>query len=106
MDLRRGPLFLFLLAAVLPARGYAAAWSRSYVHALPDTAFAAIERAADGHTLRHLPHHDRDGHVDAAHVRSALSRITQVHWVNPQRAAAARAHLLRHLRALRTAPGP
>ncbi len=93
-------LLLLVLATLLPVRVGAEQWSRQYVAALPDTAFAAVERTADGRKLRHLPHHDRNGRVDVAHVRNALSRVTQVHWVDPHHAAAARAHLLRHLRAL------
>ena len=91
---------LLVFAALLPVHVGAEQWSRQYVAALPDTAFAAVERTADGRTLRHLPHHDRNGQVDVAHVRNALSRVTQVHSADPHHAAAARAHLRRHLRAL------
>jgi hypothetical protein len=72
-------------------------WTRSYITSLPDSAFASIEMAPDGKKIRHLPHHDRNGHVDVAHVRNALSRFPQVDWVDPANAAAARAHLKAHL---------
>jgi hypothetical protein len=96
---------LVALAVLLPARVTAETWSRRYIAALPDSAFAAVETTADGHKLRHLPHHDRYGHLDVPHVRNALTRVTQVHWADPRHAAAARAHLLRHLRALRSRRG-
>lgn len=87
--------------ALLPLPASAAAWTRRYIDALPDSAFAAVERTPAGVKRRHLPHHDRAGHVDLRHVRSALARLPQVHWVDPRHAAAARAHLQRHLEAAR-----
>ncbi len=98
--LDRGRLLLFLLSIVLPAYAQAEPWTRQYIRGLPDSAFAAVETAPDGHKLRHLPHHDRYGHVDVAHVRNALARVTRVHWTDARHATAARAHLRRHLRAL------
>ena len=35
----------------------AASWTRTYVAALPDEAFAVVHVAPDGTTSRHLPHH-------------------------------------------------
>jgi hypothetical protein len=88
---------VILLAGVL-SRAPAAAeqWTRSYINSLPDSAFASIETTPDGKTVRHLPHHDGNGHVDLPHVRNALSRLPQVDWVDPANAAAARAHLKAH----------
>lgn len=85
-----------LMLAGSPAE--AAKWSPAYIRQLPDSAFAAIETAPDGKTLRHLPHHDAAGNLDLPHLRSALSRLRQVKWQNPATAGSARQHLLDHLR--------
>lgn len=73
-------------------------WTRAYINSLPDSAFAAVETTPDGKKVRHLPHHNRSGHVDLPHVRNALSRLQQVHWTSPDEAAQARAHLTAHLK--------
>lgn len=98
-------LWVLALAAWLlaPPAG-AEQWSRAYIRALPDSAFAVVETTPDGKKVRHLPHHDQSGRVDPAHVRNALSRLSQVKWVDPRHAATARQHLLRHLREMRSAP--
>lgn len=85
-----------LMLAGFPAE--AAKWSRAYIRQLPDSAFAAIETTPDGKTLRHLPHHDAAGNLDLPHLRSALSRLSQVKWQNPTTAGSARQHLLDHMR--------
>ncbi len=81
-----------------PAEG--AKWGRASINALPDEAFAAVEEGPDGKRARHLPHHDAQGRVDLPHLRSALSRLHQVHWMDPANAEAARRHLLEHYRQL------
>lgn len=45
-------------------------WSTEYIDNLPDSSFAD----PDG---RHLPYKDKDGNIDKAHVRDALSRLDQ-----------------------------
>lgn len=59
-------------------------WSKAYMDELPDSAFLHVEgggKKVDGKTtpksLRHFPVKDKDGNVDAAHVKNALSRIPQ-----------------------------
>ena len=49
-----------------------AAWSSSYIAALPDSAFACIDSSG-----RHYPHHDSSGKLDLPHLRNALSRLGQ-----------------------------
>ena len=100
-----GAVVLWALAGLggTPAEG--AKWSRAYINALPDEAFAAVEEGPDGTRARHLPHHDAHGRVDLPHLRSALSRLNQVRWADPANAARAREHLLEHYRALGL-PGP
>ncbi len=85
-----------LLALVGPAA--AEPWSRGQIDALPDSAFAVIESAPDGRTLRHLPHHDETGAVDPAHLAAARARLGQVRWLDPNSEAAARRHLEEHWR--------
>ena len=98
---RSGCLAAVLAILLLPRALPAAQWTRRYINALPDSAFAAIERTKDGKQLRHLPHHDRSGRVDVSHLRNALQRLPQVKWTDPHDAVAARAHLEQHLRQLR-----
>ena len=87
----------------------AESWTRAYVRALPDEAFAAVHVRPDGTKSRHLPHHDADGQLDLTHLRSALARLDQVHWEDPADVERARQHLLMHREALgdrpRAAPG-
>ncbi len=62
-----------------------AVWSTQYVNDLPDSAFAYIEpggeKDSEGKTVprskRHLPYKDKNGNVDAGHVRNALARLPQ-----------------------------
>jgi hypothetical protein len=75
-------------------------WKRAYVVALPDEAFAVVHVRPDGTKSRHLPHHDAEGRVHLPHLRSALARLDQVHWEDPEDAERARQHLLAHQAAL------
>lgn len=59
-------------------------WSKAYMDELPDSSFLYVESGGskvDGKTTpkskRHFPVKDKNGKVDAAHVRNALSRIPQ-----------------------------
>ena len=73
-------------------------WSRAYINDLPDSAFAYIElggkKDSEGKTsprrLRHLPYKDKNGKVDASHVRNALSRLKQTHISEHAKAKALR----------------
>jgi hypothetical protein len=78
----------------------AESWTRAYVNALPDEAFAVVHVRPDGTRSRHLPHHDADGRLDLPHLRSALARLGQTHWEDPADAEPAWQHLLAHQRAL------
>ena len=77
-----------------------AEWTSAYKNDLPDSAFAYIEpggkKDKEGKTtprsLRHYPHHDKDGKVDVPHLRNALARAAQ----NPSTGKKALAHLKRH----------
>jgi hypothetical protein len=71
-------------------------WSRARIERLPDSAFAVIEATADGRKIRHLPHHDESGAVDAAHLKAAWSRLLQVRWLDPANGELARRHLEDH----------
>lgn len=88
------------LAALGAAPAEAAKWGQAYVNALPDEAFASVEARPDGTQVRHLPHHDAQGRVDLPHLRSAMSRLHQVNWIDPANAERAREHLVRHFREL------
>jgi len=82
----------------------------------PDAAFiieSGAEKGENGKTLqkfRHLPHHSKaatdpnaNGTVDLPHLRNALARVGQVTPVKESKesfAKKARAHLIRHAKAL------
>ncbi len=83
-----------VFSAVSPAG--AEEWSRAYINALPDSAFAVIEKTSDGKALRHLPHHDATGAVDTPHLKSARARLKQVKWADSSNEAKARDHLEQH----------
>ncbi|WDL96939.1 hypothetical protein [Alicyclobacillus sp. ALC3] len=53
-----------------------AVWTTKYIDELPDSAFAYVA-SGDDKDDRHLPYKDKDGKVDAAHVRNALARLDQ-----------------------------
>ena len=86
-----------ILVCVVPPAA-AEKWGRRYIEGLPDSAFAAVEVAADGKKVRHLPHHNHLGDVDVPHLKSALGRIHQVRWMDPANFAKAKAHLEEHYR--------
>ena len=86
-------LLLFFVSTALAEK-----WSRRYIQALPDSAFAIIEVTKDGNKIRHLPHHNQDGEVDITHLKSALSRVHQVRWLDPANFAKAKEHLEQHYR--------
>ena len=89
------------LHAVAPTAGATAEpWSRAYVGALPDEAFAVVHVRPDGTKSRLLPHHDAVGRLDLSHLRRALARLGQVRWEDPADAERAREHLLAHQEAL------
>lgn len=71
-----------------------AVWDTAYIDALPDSAFAVIDKNG-----RHLPHHASGGAVDEPHLRNALSREPQTQ-LSAANHAKARAHLERHAKAL------
>jgi len=48
------------------------AWSSAYLTALPDSAYACVDKSG-----RHYPHHDAAGKLDLPHLRNALSRLAQ-----------------------------
>lgn len=85
--------WLFLLC-VAPAS--AEKWSQRYINSLPDSAFAVIEVTQDGKQVRHLPHHNHMGEVDIPHLKSALARIHQVNWIDPENFYKAEDHLEQH----------
>ncbi|MGC8895670.1 MAG: hypothetical protein ACP5LB_02725 [Candidatus Bathyarchaeia archaeon] len=51
-------------------------WTRKYVNALPDSAFAIVYKE-NGKVIRKFPHHNADGTVDLPHLRNANARLPQ-----------------------------
>lgn len=86
--------------------GAKAEWTAAYINDLPDSAFAVIlpggKKDDEGKTtprsLRKLPHHNKDGGLDAAHLRNALSREPQAD-MSASAHQTAQAHLAGHARA-------
>lgn len=98
MTLLAGLVFAALALTATPA--VVEQWSQARIARLPDAAFAAVETAPDGRTVRHLPHHDETGAVDLAHLKAARSRLGQVQWLGPASEEVARRHLDEHWRDL------
>jgi len=79
-----------------------AVWSTAYVNDLPDSSFAIIlpgGKKVDGKTvprsLRKLPFKDKNGKIDLAHLRAALSRVGQAKTkLSPEQRARAKRKLL------------
>ncbi len=81
-------------------------WDAAFIASLPDNAFAHIEgdgiaiKDDTGRTvpraLRHYPHHNQDGSVDASHLAHALEHAEQT---GDEIAAKALAHLAVHAHA-------
>ena len=69
--------------------GVKAAWSASYINALPDSAFACKDASG-----RHYPHHDASGKLDMPHLRNAMSRIG-----DPANVQCGKRHLQAHMTA-------
>ena len=88
----------FAVLLLLASSADAAKWSRRYISALPDEAFASIETTKEGKKVRHLPHHDPTGALDVTHLLSALGRIHQVKWIDPRNKEAAEQHLREHIK--------
>lgn len=91
-----------------------AEWTTKYINDLPDAAFAYIEpggkKDEEGKTvprsLRHLPHHTmnvknpgENSTVDLPHLKNALARLPQSK-LSAEAKAKAKAHLVRHAKAL------
>jgi hypothetical protein len=91
----KGFLGIFLILFIASG-AWAEKWSKQYIQHLPDSAFAAIEITKDGKKIRHLPHHNLEGEVDINHLKSALSRVHQVKWMDPANFAKAKEHLEQH----------
>jgi len=73
------------VVTVQPMREERAVWTTAYINDLPDSAFACIDNGGkkdeQGKTvprsLRHYPHHDREGKVDPEHLANARARVSQ-----------------------------
>lgn len=73
----------------------AAVWDTAYINDLPDSAFLYIEPGGskddEGKTtprsLRHLPVRDKSGKLDAAHLRNAIARASQVSGISSAKAS-------------------
>jgi len=89
---------LVSVAALAGSSADAEVWSKARISRLPDSAFAVVEISPDGRRVRHLPHHDETGAVDAAHLAAARARLAQVKWLDPANESVARRHLEGHLR--------
>lgn len=67
---------------------YAEKWDRKFINALPNAAFAVVEKGYSGgkdKRARHEPHHNKNvksatenSSVDLTHYRAALARVNQI----------------------------
>jgi hypothetical protein len=51
-------------------------WTRKYINALPDSAFAIVYKE-NGKVIRKFPHHTAEGTIDLPHLRNANARLPQ-----------------------------
>ena len=93
-DARKGSDVMGASVARVPEdAGEKGVWSTAEVDELPDAAFAYVAPGADhDKAKRHLPYRDRDGKIDAPHVRNALARLDQTD-IPPEAKADARRKL-------------
>jgi hypothetical protein len=65
-----------------------AVWTSTYVASLPDSAFLFVEPGEKRDGKRHLPYREASGKVDVAHLRNAISRLSQTatgqDWLTPE----------------------
>jgi len=74
-------------------------WTTAYINSLPDSAFALVRKPVkDKARDRALPYKDKNGKIDPAHVRNALSRLPQVKGWSEAEKAKAKAKLERALK--------
>ena len=71
-------------------------WSTAYINSLPDSAFLLVHRPVKNKAKdRALPVYDKNGKLDADHVRNALARINQVKGFSKEEVAKAKKKLIR-----------
>lgn len=94
------PLFVFamVLFCASPAKGQG--WPDIKIRLLPDLCFAVVEQDV-GEIIRHCPHHDINGKLDAEQMIFTLGTVERETWLNPKNEIRARKHLEKHYDRLR-----
>jgi len=90
-------IIVFLIFLTLGINdGFCQGWSERKTRALPDNAFAVIEKDVDGKKLRHCPHHDKNGDLDIEQLIYVLGTFDSEVWFDQDSRMATRTHLNKH----------
>ncbi len=90
--------FLFCLLAFFicgAKSGICQGWSKNEIWLLPDSCFAVVG-VKDGQKIRHCPHHDANGRLDAEQLIYVLGTFDNEVWVDQKNRKIAEKHLTNH----------
>ncbi|MEA1923528.1 MAG: helix-hairpin-helix domain-containing protein [Pseudomonadota bacterium] len=91
-------IFMFCLLSIFllgEKSGICHEWSEIKVRLLPDSSFALVE-IEEGQKIRHSPHHDANGKLDAEQLIYVLGTFDDEIWVDQTNRKSARKHLINH----------
>ena len=91
-------MFIFCLLAFFICganSGICQGWSENEIWLLPDSSFAVVE-VKDGQKIRHCPHHDANGRLDAEQLIYVLGTLDDEVWVDQKNRETAEKHLTNH----------
>jgi competence ComEA-like helix-hairpin-helix protein len=74
----------------------AGGWPEVKIRLLPDDCFALVEYDPNGVKIRHCPHHDAAGRLDAEQLIWVLGTLDSVKWIYPRNKGPASRHLEKH----------
>ncbi len=88
-------LIVFVLILNDQGIGFCLGWPEIKTRLLPDESFALIESNV-GTRIRHSPHHDMNGNIDAEQLIYVLGAIDQETWLYPKNMSIVKKHLEKH----------
>jgi len=87
-------LSVLILGSAEDIRGQG--WSELKVRLLSRSAFAVIENAEGGRTIKHCPHHDHNGDLDIEQLIYVLGTFERETWFDSENRKIAKKHLTKH----------
>lgn len=88
-------LFFLLIFFICANSGICQGWSEDEIKLLPDSSFAVVE-VKDGQKIRHCPHHDANGRLDAEQLIYVLGTFDSEVWIDQKNRKTAEKHLTNH----------